>query len=324
MGYFANKRVLITGASGFIGSNFLSALIHRGADLTATKHHSPLQIASSGVRIVNADLTNLSDAIRCTKDIDHVVHCAGGITAAATTVGNPMAVLATNLVTTLRLLEASWMNGVKKFLIFSSGTTGYPPYDFPVRESDFWTDHPAKIYFGYGWSRRFNELMAEFVQTRSGMQIAICRPSAPYGKYDNFDEKTGHVIPALISRALKKENPFVVWGTGDESRDFIYADDFVRGCLELLEKKADCDPVNISYGLSSTIKQLVESILYHANHTTAELVFDSTKPTTIPTRKIDNTKAKNELGFSTEFSLDQGIAETINWYRSRSTSLQQL
>ena len=316
MSFFNKKRVLVAGASGFIGSNFLKQLIKYDAEITATIYRRPLQIKASQINTIKTDLTQLSEAIKCTKDIDYVIHCAGGISAAGTTVSNPMSVLSTNLIVTLRLLEASWINGVKRFLIFSSGTTGYPPYDFAVKEDDFWKDQPAPVYFGYGWSRRYNELISEFVQSKSAMKVAICRPSAPYGRYDNFDKNTGHVIPALISRALNKENPYIVWGTGKELRDFIYVNDLVRGSLSLLEQKADCDPVNIAYGKSSSIKELVEIIIKTTKHTEAEIVFDATKPTTIPVRKIDNTKAMDTLGFIPELNLESGISDTVKWYRN--------
>lgn len=311
---FENKKILVSGGSGFIGSNFLEALKNTNNIIKTTLHVNPLQFHDEKIEVINADLSNLHDAINCTKNIDYVIHCAGGISAAGTTVSNPMSVLSTNVITTMRLLEASWINDVKRFLIFSSGTTGYPPYDFAVKEEDFWTDQPDPIYFGYGWSRRFNEIISKFVHDRSKMKVSVCRPSAPYGKYDNFDEKTGHVIPALISRALKKENPYIVWGTGDELRDFIYASDFVEGCLALLDKKPDCDPVNISMGKSTSIKNLVEAIIKSTGHNDAQIVFDSTKPTTIPIRKIDNEKAKLELGFNPSIDIYQGIDKTVKWF----------
>ena len=316
MSFYKNKNILVTGGSGFIGSNFLVKLSKLDAKITATIHKNTLQFNATGIKVLKTDLNSLDEAIKATKNIDYVFHCAGGISSAGTTVSNPMSVLSTNIILTMRLLEASWINGVKRFLIFSSGTTGYPPYEHSVIENDFWIDDPAPVYFGYGWSRRFNEIISKFVHDKSDMKISICRPSAPYGKYDNFDINTGHVVPALIARAVKKENPFVVWGNGDELRDFIYASDFVEGCLSLLEKKSDCDPVNISFGKSSTIKTLVNYILKSTNHLNADLIFDESKPTTIPVRKINNSKAIGELDFSPSISLEEGINKTVGWYKA--------
>ena len=316
MSFYKNKNILITGGSGFIGSNFLVRLSELGANITSTVHTNALQFNYSNIKTIKTDLTSLDEAIKCTKEIDYVIHCAGGISAAGTTVSNPMSVLSTNVIVTMRLLEASWINGVKRFLIFSSGTTGYPAFEYAVKEEDFWSDHPAPVYFGYGWSRRFNELISEFIYKKSDMKISICRPSAPYGKYDNFDVNTGHVVPALIARAMKKENPFIVWGSGQELRDFIYASDFIEGCLLLLKEKCDCDPINISFGKSETIKSLVTNILNSTNHLNADIVFDDTKPTTIPIRRIDNSKAVKELNFIPSISLKKGIKMTVDWYKN--------
>jgi GDP-L-fucose synthase len=314
MSFYRGKRVLVAGGSGFIGSNFVKKLSQLDANITVTIHKRPMQVGPDNLTYLNADLTNLSDATECTKEIDYVIHCAGGISSAGTTVTNPMSVLATNLVVTLRLLEASWINGVKRFLMFSSGTTGYPPYNYAVTEEDFWEDHPAPVYFGYGWSRRYNELISEFVHDKSNMKVAICRPSAPYGRYDNFDIDTGHVIPALISRALNKENPYIVWGTGDELRDFLHVNDLVNGCLTLLEKNVDCDPTNIARGASTTIKELVNIIVKAAGHDNSEIIFDASKPTTIPIRKISISKAVRELDYKPMVPLVDGITDTVEWY----------
>jgi len=149
------------------------------------------------------------------------------------------------------------------------------------------------------------------------MKIALLRPTAVYGPRDNFDPMGGHVIPALICRASEKENPFVVWGTGEEVRDFLYVGDLARACLLLLEKRADCDPVNIGYGEPITIRQTVQIILAATGHADATLQFDATKPSAIPVRMVDISKARRILGFEPQTTLEQGITKTVDWYRRR-------
>jgi GDP-L-fucose synthase len=106
-----------------------------------------------------------------------------------------------------------------------------------------------------------------------------------------------------------------VWGTGNEVRDFLHVTDLVRGCLLMLEKHAVCDPVNIGYGKTVTIKDVVGAILKAAGHDRAQVVFNSSKPTAIPVRMVDTSKAKRLLSFEPSISLEQGLADTVRWYR---------
>ncbi len=151
---------------------------------------------------------------------------------------------------------------------------------------------------------------------KSDLKVAICRPTVVYGSYDDFDPSTSHVIPALIKRAIDKENPYVVWGSGEEIRDFLHVKDLVRGCLLLLEKNANSDPVNIGSGREYKIKEIVKIILDLTDNKDIKIEFDNTKPTTIPTRKVNVTKAKEKLGFEMKISLEEGLKETINWYKT--------
>jgi GDP-L-fucose synthase len=110
-------------------------------------------------------------------------------------------------------------------------------------------------------------------------------------------------------------NPFVAWGSGDEGRDFLHVKDLARGCLLLLEKHAVCDPVNIGYGQAVTIKRIIQIILKAADHEQADLRFDNSKTSTIPFRSVDISKARRLLGFEPEVSLEEGLADTVRWYR---------
>jgi len=114
---------------------------------------------------------------------------------------------------------------------------------------------------------------------------------------------------------VAKEDPFEVWGTGEEVRDFLHVTDLVRGCLLALEKHATCDPINIGYGKTITIREVVQIILKAAGHEKANVVFNSSKPTAIPVRMVDTSKARRLLGFEPSVSLEQGLADTVAWYQ---------
>lgn len=301
-----------------MGIHIVEELLKAGARVRIPVHKRPLvfqddDIRTENVETVDADLTRPEDCLRAAQGVDYVFHAAGAVAAAGVTATNPMSAITANLVLTSQMLQAAWDAKVERFLVFSS-STAYPAADHPIREEEMWNGPPHLSYFGYGWMRRYLERLSEFVASKSSMKIALVRPTAVYGRFDNFDPKASHVIPALIRRAVEKEDPFVVWGTGNEVRDFLHIKDLAAGCLLMLEKHAACDPVNIGYGKTVTIKDCVDIILKAAGHRKAKVVFDPSKPTTIPFRMVDTAKAKKILGFEPHVSLEEGLKDTVQWY----------
>jgi GDP-L-fucose synthase len=305
--------VLVTGGTGFVGTHIVEELLKNGAKVRMVIHKRPPIVKDHCIETIQADLTRREDCVRVAEGVDYIFHAAGAVASAAVTTSNPMEAIITNLILTSRMLQAAWICDIERILIFSS-STGYPVTDHPIKEEEMWNGPPHPTYFGYGWMRRYLEILGEYIATKSKVKVAIVRPTAVYGRWDNFDPKTSHVIPALIRRALNKENPYIVWGTGDEVRDFLHITDLARACLLMLEKCANCDPVNIGYGEAVTIKEVVNIIIKAAGHVEADIVFDTSKPTTIPRRIVDTSKAKRLLGFEPAVSLEEGLRDTVEWY----------
>jgi len=305
----------VTGGAGFVGTHIVQELLKEGAKVRVTIHNRPLIIQDERIEPVYADLNKLDDCIKAAEGIDYVFHAAGTVGAAGVTKINTMAAITQNLVQTAYMLQAAWASGVRRFLNYSS-STGYPVANYAIKEEEMWSGPTHPAYFGYGWMRRYLERLSEFVVSQSSMRIAIVRPSAVYGRFDNFDPATSHVIPGLIRRAVEKENPYVVWGNGDEVRDFLHITDFARGSLLMLKKYAEGDAVNIGYGQVVTIKDIVLMVLKATGHESAQTVFDSTKPTTIPFRMVDISKAERLLNFKPIIDLEDGIKDTVEWYLS--------
>ena len=315
MSFYKNKLVLVTGGTGFVGGHIVDCLLDAGAWVRIPLHQRQPHKTAANIELFDADLTRPEECLRCCRDVDYVFHAAGGVGAAGFSKTQAMANITSNLTLTANVLHSSWEAAVKRILVFSS-STAYPLADHPVREEEFWSADPWPGYHGYGWMRRYTERLAEYVHDSSDTNIAIVRPGALYGPRDNFDLATCHVIPALIRKAVERLTPLQVWGDGKDVRDFLDIRDLARGCLMMLEKKADCDPVNIAYGEGIEVSELIKIIVQEADFEDALVEFDPSKPSALPIRLMNTEKAKQALDFRPNITVREGIRETIQWYRS--------
>jgi GDP-L-fucose synthase len=309
--FYKDKKILVTGGTGFVGSHIVEELLAAGAFVRVPLHIRPSPIRHERLELLPGDLTVLEDCRRLARGMDYVFHAGGTVSSAGTTSAAAMSAITLNTVVTAHTIQAAWEEGAERLLVFSS-STAYPEANHAIKEDEMWSAPPYPGYFGYAWMRRYTERLCEFAASRSQMKIALVRPTAVYGRRDT----SAHVIPSLVRRALERQSPFVVWGTGDEVRDFLHVSDLARGCLLLLEKHAECDPVNIGYGSAVTIRQTVSAILRAAGHEQAEIVFDATKPGTIPFRMVDTSKARRLLGFEPKILLEEGLADTVKWFQA--------
>lgn len=311
-----NMKVAVAGASGLMGMHFVEALVERGASVRAIIHRTPLP--AFGDRIAETVTADLCDADSCRaafRGMDAVVLGAAFVAGAKIAIENPMMVVTENLIVAARMLEAAVQEGVSRVLLISSSTT-YPHCDRPIRE-DEWAEPPVSIYQGIGNVKRFQETLANFYHDRYGLKVAIIRSAPAYGAFDHFDPDRCHVIPALIRRALEGGSPFPVWGDGNDVRNFVHAADVARAGLLALEHKADADPLNVAGSEVITTGDLARLILRLVGRGDTEVVFDPSKPSTIPYRVLDTGKIERVLGFKPAISLEEGLARTIAWYKAQ-------
>jgi len=309
---YKDKRVVVTGGSGFVGTHYLKELVSRGANVVTHTHERPLQIQDDRIEVLeNIDLENINDCMKLVDGADYVVHSAGKI-CHPSDVSTDFQVALNQIAVITNVLEASYKSNVKGFVDVNS-STGYPDRRYPITEDEYWDDEPYISYYGYGWMRRYREKVMEHCSHLTDMKIAICRGTAMFGPYDNFNLKTCHVVPALIKRVLNDENPFIAWGSPDVVRDFLYVKDVVNGALLVLEKGKSMRPYNLGYGSTITIGDILNTIL-EVTGKNPNVEWDNSKPTTIPFRSCSTERIEKELGFKPRYSFKEGIEQTVHWY----------
>jgi len=310
---FKDKKVVVTGGTGFIGTHYIEELLTRGARVITSIHEVPFKMYDDRITwLEDINLENLDDALKLLEGADYVIHSAGKI-CHPSNVANDFQVSLNQIKVITNVLEASYKSGVKGFVDVNS-STGYPDRRYPITEDEYWDDEPYISYYGYGWMRRYREKLMEHTSHLTDMKIGIARGTAIFGPHDNFNLKTCHVIPALIKRVLSGEDPFVVWGSPDVVRDFLYVKDVVNGALLVLEKGESMRPYNLGYGSTITIGEIVDTIL-KATGKNPKVEWDNSKPTTIPFRACSTERISKELGFKPEYTFEEGIEETVKWYK---------
>jgi len=312
--FFSGKKVLVAGAAGFVGSHLSQRLVNSGAIVRGTLHKSTPLLEINGVEYIKTNLETASDCELATKNIDYVFMCAANSSGAEVMTKTPLVHLTPNVIMNSQMLAASYANSVKKFCFVSSNTV-YPLTDFAVSEDDVNGVFFEK-YFIVGWMKRFSEIMCEMYATKISkpMPTLIVRPGNLYGPLDKYKKNESKVIAALIRRAYEKEDPFEVWGDGEDIKDFLYIDDFIDALLETFPKSNDFDIFNIASGVPVTIKEVLKHIIDISNNGTIEVIFDKTKPTMIPKRMINISKINKLIGWYPKTSINQGLKLTFEWY----------
>ncbi len=311
--FYHGKTVVVTAGVASSAATSSTPSSPPGPRSGSPSTNGPSGAADPSIETLQADLTRPEECRRAVADAHYVFHAAGAVSGAGVTSGaSPMSGLTTNLTLTANIVEACWDRGVERLLVFGS-STGYPVTDHPVREEEMWSGPTHPSYFGYGWMRRYLERMCEFAAQRSKLGIALCRPTAVYGPGDDFRPLTSHVLPARIREAAEKKNPYVVWGTGEEVRDFLHVTDLIRGCFSYWKKR----PTAIRSTSATAPPSRSRDDRDHPegggpHRLRGRLRRDETGDD--PKRLVDTSKAVRLLGFRPEVPFEEGIRKTVDWY----------
>ena len=307
MSYFHDKTVIVTGGAGFLGRYVVNRLSKAECKRIVTPRSSEF------------NLTKETDIVRLyeTAKADIVIHLAASVGGIGANQDNPGSFFYNNAVMGLQLINQARQMGIEKFV--TVGTICCYPKNIavPYKEEDLWEGYPDEITGYYGIAKKILSVQSAAYRKEYGYNSIFLMPTNLYGPNDNFDDDSSHVIPALIKRfAQAKHNdmPSVVcWGTGEASREFLYADDCAEGILLATELYNSSEPVNIGTGVEVTIKALTEKIKDIMGYK-GSIVWDSTKPEGQKRRYMDVSKAEQYFGYKAKTDIDEGLKETISWY----------
>lgn len=329
--FWAGKRVLVTGGAGFIGSHVVEQLLARRARVRVPVLEPARAARFLGPRlkeieVVPADLRDARATERVLRDQEIVMHLAAVVGGIEYNIAHPASIFRDNMLVFMSTLEAARRAGVDRFLVTSSACV-YPRHcTIPTPESEGFRDRPEPTNEGYGWAKRMEEFLGESYAREYGIKVCIARPYNCYGPRDNFSKESSHVIPALIRRIwTDRESPLKVWGSGRQSRSFLYVDDFARGLLEVTEKHPKAEALNIGADAETTIADLVKTlskIHEETSGTPIQYAFDTSKPEGQPRRRCDTRLAEAEIGYRARWDLERGLRETVKWYLEQGTGIR--
>jgi len=305
-----DKKILVTGANGFLGRHVVDVLRARG-------------VSEANLRCPRSSEVDLLCPAACAEAVDRmdlVIHLAANIGGIAFNKEYPGELLYANSLMGLQLIEAARQQRVAKTVILGT-TCSYPKQTpVPFREQELWNGPLDETTGPYGLSKLLLLRQAQTYRQQYGFNGIFLIPANVYGPGDHFDDARAHVVPALIKRfitAAETNAPeVVVWGTGQASREFLYVTDAARAIVLACEKYDGAEPMNLGTGEETPIRELAETIAEQTGYQ-GEIVWDATKPDGQPRRSLDVTRAREELGFVAETSLADGLAEAIAWYNQQ-------
>ena len=310
-----NKRVIVTGGAGFLGSFVIEKLKRCGA----TDIFIP--------RIEEFNLVDPNDIRRLyagtLKDVDPknvvIIHLAANVGGIGANREHPAEFFYDNLMMGVELMHQAYKHGVGKFVAIGT-VCAYPKFTpVPFKEDDLWIGYPEETNAPYGLAKKMMLVQSQAYRQQYGFNAIFLLPVNLYGPRDNFNLQTSHVIPALIRKAIEagergdKELP--VWGDGSPTREFLYVEDAADAIVTATEKYNGDLPVNLGSGYEISIKDLAEMIVKMTGFQ-GKLTWQTDKPNGQPRRGLDVSRAKELFGWSAQVPFEEGMRRTVEWFRA--------
>ena len=311
----SKKKILITGAQGFVGKHLVKNLLEKR------------KVAKENLFLPNfeqLDLRRWEDCQAAVKGQEIIIHLAAKVGGIGLNREIPGEMFYDNAIMGIQLMEAARQAKVEKFVAIST-ICAYPKFTpVPFKEDDLWLGYPEETNAPYGLAKKMSLVQAQAYRQQYGFNAISLIPVNMYGQGDSFDPKKSHVIAALIRKVYqaKKEgkNFIEVWGTGKATREFLYVEDGAEGIILATEKYDKPEPVNLGSGMEISIKDLAELICKLMDFK-GEIRWDTSKPDGQPRRRLDTSKAEKEFGFQAKTNFEEGLKKTIQWYEENVNQL---
>jgi len=307
--FFEDRRVVVTGGAGFLGGYVTEGLRKRGCRNILVP------------KIEDYDLVRAQDITRMYEDMrpDIVIHLAAVVGGIGANREHPGEFFYKNLMMGVQLIEQGRQRGIEKFVAIGT-VCAYPKHTpVPFKEEDLWCGYPEETNAPYGLAKKMLLVQSQAYRREYGFNSIFLLPVNLYGPGDNFDVHTSHVIPALIKKCVDAidggQDYIECWGSGNVSREFVYAADAAEGILLATEKYNSAEPVNIGSGFEIRIRELAEKMAKLTGFD-GEIWWDSSKPDGQPRRRLDVSRAREHFGFEAKMPFDEGLRATIDWYRA--------
>lgn len=307
MAFWREKRVIVTGGAGFLGSVVVEKLKQRGCEEVTVP------------RSRDFDLREKEAIVRLYNQVrpDLVIHLAAVVGGIGANRNNPGRFFYDNAVMGIQLIELARQNNILKFVCVGT-ICAYPKFTpVPFREDDLWNGYPEETNAPYGLAKKMLLVQTQAYRQQYDYNSIYLLPVNLYGPADNFDLETSHVIPAIIRKCLaakrKGETSLQAWGTGEVSREFMYVDDAANGILLAAENYNKADPVNLGSGEEIRIRDLI-ALISEISGFKGNIIWDPSKPDGQPRRSLDTSRAYREFGFSSKIPLREGLTRTIHWF----------